>query len=254
MEAAIASLIGAVADGEVNDREGAVAYLAGFGIERAQALDVVGGIVENREQFMEVIPMAKGSNVWSAIDLLKKSFGKKDEKKPEDEPDDDDDEDEEEDEMEDAGPVLKSLVDKLDTLSGRMDALQKSQEAILEQVGEGNTMQKAAGAGLTALLEQTAAIAASPAPRQGVVSAAEAALLHKGGGLPGGSGIRHKQFTPEMKDACTEVLAKAVKDGEISIYECSRIESQINKSLSNPAFQLDEKYIMLLKSKMNGQQ
>jgi hypothetical protein len=103
-------------------------------------------------------------------------------------------------------------------------------------------------------MSRTDEIAQTPAPRKGAVTALEAAMAK--GGFGGGTqetaggGLKHKQFTSAMKDACMDVLTKAVKDGELSILECGKIETQINKSLNNPAFQLDQKYVQLLQSKM----
>jgi hypothetical protein len=65
-EAAIASLVGAIADGDVGGLEEAEEFLNGYGISKSVARAIIRGIVENSKEFMEVLPMAKGS-LWDEI-------------------------------------------------------------------------------------------------------------------------------------------------------------------------------------------
>ena len=47
-----------------------------------------------------------------------------------------------------------------------------------------------------------------------------------------------------------DIFTNARRAGEISLTELVRVEDQMNKSIVNPNFQIDQKYIMLLQSKM----
>lgn len=83
--------------------------------------------------------------------------------------------------------------------------------------------------------------------RSGSVTNANQAKVAKGGKT---SILRHKQFTKHSKDEAMAILTKAVADGELSVLDCGKIETQINKSLRNPAYQLDQKFIEFLQKRM----
>jgi hypothetical protein len=59
--------------------------------------------------------------------------------------------------------------------------------------------------------------------------------------LPG-----HRQFNKAMMSAAKPILAKAVSSGELDILECGKIETQMNKSLNNPLFQMDQKHVKFI--------
>jgi hypothetical protein len=268
-EEAVESLVGAVTDGDVEDMEEAEKFLNGFGISKAAARDVIRGVVEKSKEIQEVLPMAKGK-LWDEVtERLKKSFGKPGEdggvgpdkldqgkKGKKEEEEEGDGGGGEIEEIEDAAPVMKALMEKVSGLSETVEMMAKSQAALIEQIARGEEMQKSMGEGLLAIMERTEQIARTPEPRKGAVTALEAAMAKAGipgaglGGGTAGGAIRHRQFTPEAKDAAMGVLLKAVNDGEITSFECGRIETQINKSLRNPAFQLDQKYARLIESKL----
>jgi hypothetical protein len=63
---------------------------------------------------------------------------------------------------------------------------------------------------------------------------------------------RHKQFTTETKNKATEILTKAVAAGELDMWDSMKIETQINKSLLDPSFQLDQKYQEFLAQKFSA--
>jgi hypothetical protein len=118
-EAAIASLVGAITDGDVKGLEEAEEFLNSYGISKPIAREMIRGIVENSKNFMEVLPMAKGS-LWDEIagtaGRLRKALGKADDDevdpdKLEQEPDGDEgDEGADADAAQDATPVLKALA------------------------------------------------------------------------------------------------------------------------------------------------
>ena len=62
----------------------------------------------------------------------------------------------------------------------------------------------------------------------------------------------HRQFNAPMKRAVGLILVKAVAAGELDALECGKIESQINKSLINPYFQLDQKYLRFITGKLKS--
>jgi len=62
----------------------------------------------------------------------------------------------------------------------------------------------------------------------------------------------HRQFTPAMQKAVTPILVKAVADGELDPLVCGMIETQINKSICNPFFRLDRKYMSFLNRKLRA--
>ena len=62
----------------------------------------------------------------------------------------------------------------------------------------------------------------------------------------------HEQFTPAMKKAVTPFLVKAVAAGELSFLECMRAESQINKSIRDPNFQIGQKYLGFIIGKLKS--
>ena len=62
----------------------------------------------------------------------------------------------------------------------------------------------------------------------------------------------HQQFNHAMKKAVAPVLLNAVASGELSCLDCGKIETQINKSLINPHFQIDQKYLNFIIGKLKS--
>jgi hypothetical protein len=256
-ETAIESLVGAIIDGDVEDLEEAEEFLNGFGISKAIARDVIREIVEKRKEFLEVLPMAK-SNLWeSATERLKKALGgkpKDDDVDPDELEQGTDGDDDGDDDVEDATPVLKALAGHIEKLEESSDLIAKSLAALVEQNTQSATLQKSIGESLLAVMERTEQIAQTPAPRKAAISSLEAlqATLAKGGfgGGTGAAGVatgqRHRQFTHADLDEAKDILCKAVAENKLTTLEAARAETQINKSILNPAAQVDAKFISIL--------
>jgi hypothetical protein len=256
VDEAVKRLIEALSDGVVTSMEEAEDYLKEFGLSNTVSQDVIGEIVNNHEEFKEVLPMVKGKLFSDIIENLKKSMGGGSVKKSDDpdpnEPeqqaaggtnDDDDDEDGEVEVTE----VIKALTDKLEEVVEGQDALLKALNKLTEQETLDGEFKKS-------MVEALEAIAGTPAPKKGITSAVEAAVMAKGGltNQPKPGDRRHKQFTTETRNKATEILTKAVAEGELDIWDSMKIETQINKSLRDPNFQLDQKYQEFLAQKFSA--
>ena len=253
--AALASLIGAITDGEITDYENAVKFLEGFGISNMAARSIIAAVVEKSKEISEVLPMAK-SNLWDSLTAsLRKALvgGKSDgddvdpDKLDQGEPDEGDDGED----VEDATPVLKALAEHIEKLEENQEVIAKSLAAILDQSTQNAALQKSIGESLLAVMERTEQIAAIPAPRKSAVSALEAAMAKSGlggalHGAAGGSVRRHRQFTAADLDEAKDILCKAVAGNKISILESGLAETQINKSIKNAAYQIDQKFLDIL--------
>jgi hypothetical protein len=64
--------------------------------------------------------------------------------------------------------------------------------------------------------------------------------------------VMHRQFNSGMLEAVRPLLVKAVSVGELTISECGRLETQINKSIQNPFFQLDREYLNFIIGKLKA--
>jgi hypothetical protein len=253
-EAAIESLVGAIADGDIEDLEEAEEFLGGYGISKAVARGVIREIVEKHKEFMEVLPMAKG-NLWEEITgRLRKALGKSGEDEGEVDPDkleQEGDGDDKED-FEDAGPVLKALAEHIEKLEETNEVIAKSIAALSEQNARSELIQKSVGEGMLAIMEAQKQLAASPAPRRSAVSALDAMLKGGFGGgtaMPGTGGVvrRHQRFTHADLDEAKDILCKAVAAKTLTVLEATQAETQINKSILNPAFQIDERFVKILR-------
>jgi hypothetical protein len=256
---AIKRLVEAISDGVVTGMEEAEEYLNSFGLSNTVSHDVIGEIVNNHKEFKEVLPMAKGKLFSDIMESLKKSMGGGSVKKSDDpDPDelerqaaaaakDDDDDDEDDDDEVEITEVIKALADKLEEVVEGQDALLKALNKLAEQGTQDGEFKKS-------MIEALESLAASPTPKKGITSAVEAAVLAKSGLLnqPKPGDRRHKQFTPEMKNRVTDILTKSVAAGELDVFESGKIETQINKSLRDPSFQLDQKYQEFLAKKLSA--
>jgi hypothetical protein len=178
----------------------------------------------------------------------KKDEGKSEEKKAEDERKADEqggrEDNEDEEEVEDATPVLKALAEHIQQLETSHESMAKALASLAEQSGQTALLQKSIGESLLAVMERTEQIAGTPEPRRGTVSALSAAMA-KGGGSAGAA-PRHRQFTPADWNEVRETLCKAVADKRLTLHESAMAETQINKSIQNPAFQIDPKFLSIL--------
>ena len=64
---------------------------------------------------------------------------------------------------------------------------------------------------------------------------------------------RHRQFNKAMKKSLEPFLTEWVSSGELDPVDCGKIESQINKSMQNPLFQIDQKYLGFIIGKIQKQ-
>jgi hypothetical protein len=62
----------------------------------------------------------------------------------------------------------------------------------------------------------------------------------------------HRQFNTIMLEAARPVLVKSVAAGELDFFECAKIETQINQSIKNPFYQIDQKYLNFLVGKLKA--
>jgi hypothetical protein len=112
-------------------------------------------------------------------------------------------------------------------------------------------MQKSLGEGILAIMDRTEEVIASPAPRKGAVSPVEAALIKAMGAKQGdgssGGAQKHRQFTEADLNESREILCKAVADKKLTMFEASKAETQINKSIRTPGFQIDPKFVSILR-------
>jgi uncharacterized protein YjgD (DUF1641 family) len=258
IDEAMKRLIEALSDGVVTSMEEAEDYLKEFGLSNTVSQDVIGEIVNNHKEFKEVLPMAKGKLFSDIIENLKKSMGGGNAKKPDDQdPDelnrqtaagaDDGNDDDYDDEEVEVTEVIKALADKLEEVVEGQDALLKALNKLAEQGTQDVEFKKST-------VEALEAIAGAPSPKKGITSAVEAALMAKGGLLnqPKPGERKHKQFTAETRNKATEILTKAVAAGELDFWDSMKIETQINKSLRDPNFQLDQKYQEFLAQKFSA--
>ena len=115
-------------------------------------------------------------------------------------------------------------------------------KGLIKQSNELLTLQKSMGMVLIQVAEQQELMAKSITNRRGVVSAFEARQAN----TSTQGAVRHKQFTPEAKASAAEIMKKALIAGSLSLEDCVKLEQQINQSIKDSSFQLDERYIRIL--------
>lgn len=140
------------------------------------------------------------------------------------------------------------MAKKIDSLEMQLDKMNKSLDLILDKAEQTNKTQEFLGKSIVATIDKVEQLGKTPIPRGSAVSAIEAGLAK--GGVKAGVNLTHKQFTPETKKIAMDVLLKAGEAGEISSFDSGKIESQINKSILDPNFQLDQNYIKFLQGKI----
>lgn len=273
--APINAFIQAVLAGKIQKEEDVYTFLSGFGIEGGEAEEAIRSIFNDKD-IREVLPMGK-VNLWDNMKAqLEKSFGgkKKDEKEEEEEKkkktveksidedkqkvnDEKENDDEADDEISneelkkalDATPLLESIAGELEELKNSVSKLSKSIASLSQDVTsvqeaaeKAEAQQELLGKSLLTIADRVQSFGDTPVPRGAAVRALEMRKAQGGDS----AFVRHKQFTQEAKKDALEVLLKAASAGEISAIELGKAESQINKSIRDPSFQLDQKYIMLL--------
>lgn len=199
--------------------------------------EIIKTIYKNREKIEEVLPMIKWEDM---LPFMKKS------NTPEKKEDDDLELNSEnlegkneggDDEVKISKSLLENLSETVATLSTKVEEMSKAMEEGQEY------MAKAINANRQSIDE----ILGQPKPKTSVANSTE--LMAKGA-FGNGQKIIHKQFTPQSKEMALDIFTKARRAGEISLMDVVKMEGQINKSIANPSFQIDQKYIMLLQAKM----
>lgn len=262
-------LIKAILSGEINSVEKCEEYLAGFNIDKEMSSKYLQFILEKDNDIRRIIPMGK-SNFWNEMkEKLEKSFGKAPETEPKKNEEAKNQEDveeivtleedgnassEENDAMKkamDATPVLEAFQEQLNAMQSSIEVLAKSTQGILEKLEKSEETQDLLGKSLLATVQELDKVGNTPIPRGGAVNALQA-MMAKGGkaGVLETGLVRHKQFTSAEKDEAMDVLLKAVEAGEITAIECGKFETQINKSMRDPNFQLDQDKIRFLQKKL----
>ena len=149
----------------------------------------------------------------------------------------------------DASEVIKALTDKVEALIDGQAALVKSINALVAKSEEDAGFRKSIGEGLIGVLEGIERIAESPLPRKGT-STLDGTGIQKGN-LGAGSTVRkHRQLTVGDKNELTDIITKATEQGELSHIDSGRLETQINKSIRDPNFQIDPDLLRFLEKKM----
>jgi hypothetical protein len=148
--------------------------------------------------------------------------------------------------------VLKALAGHIEKLEESNEVIAKSLAALVGQNTQNAVLQKSIGESMLAVIEAQKQFAASPAPRRSAVSALDAMLKGGFGGgtaMPGAGGgtRRHQQFTRADLDDSKDIMIKAVSSGAMSMRDQVLCEMQINKSIMNPAYQIDERFVKILR-------
>ena len=210
-----------------------------YGNNKWSLEEIVKIINKNIEELKRRCPMINWENMFSFLkksdppdsgkddnDILDLGDGNKEFKN-----DDDDDE----------TKISKSL---LENLSEAVERLNAKVEQVTKSMEEGQEyMAKAINANREVIDE----ILGQPKSRTSAVNSMETMAK---GGYANKQKIIHKQFSAQSKEMAFDIFTNARRAGEISLTELVRVEDQMNKSIVNPNFQIDQKYIMLLQSKM----
>ena len=267
-------LIKAILSGEINSVEKCEEYLAGFNIDKETGSKYLQFILEKDNDIRRIIPMGK-ANLWNEMkEKLEKSFGKAPEMEPkkdgaaskaEPETQADVEElitseengngtggaDEEMKKAMDATPVLESFQEQLNAMQSSIEVLAKSTQVILEKLEKSEETQDLLGKSLLTTMQELDRVGNTPIPRGGAVNALQAMMAKGGKGTSPETGLlQHRQFTSAEKDAAMDVLLKAVEAGEITAIECGKFETQINQSMRDPNFQLDQDKMRFLQKKL----
>jgi hypothetical protein len=238
----------AISKGQVKTMEEAREYLSGLGLTSLISTDVVRELINNAKKIGEALPM-KGSLFGNIISGIQKSMGGgKTKGYTQDDPDPDDDDDDGDD-LVNATDVIKALTDQVEELVRGQEEMVNSIRELAEMNKNDAEFKKSIGEGLIALMESTEKIAGSPAPRRGATSLNDAGLAGIQKGNLDGAARRHRQLTKNDRDELVPVICKAVEAGEMDIMDAGKLETQINKSIINPNFQIEPKLLAFLEAK-----
>jgi hypothetical protein len=257
-EEAIADLASAFSNGEIGTLDEAKDFLKNYGFSAAVSLDVIREIASKHKEFSEVLPMAKKGNSLFAgiIESIRKSIGgdsikkggKGDDHADQNEDAGNEDDGEEDEELIDAEEVIKALTEKVEELEGGQERILKALESLTENSAQDAEFRKSIGEGMIALMENYEAIAKTPLPRRGI-GGIDAVGMNKGGAA-GAQAKRHRQLTVQDRDELLPILTKAVADKELELIDCGKLETQINKSIRDPSFQIESRLLAFLESKL----
>jgi hypothetical protein len=238
-EKAVVDLLEALCKGTLSTLHQVLNFLQNYGFTEEQSLDVVKHLIDQHEEFDMSIQLGTVlSNLKKSLGLQKPSLKKsqdeddldfenlgEEEEEEDNNPEEEEEEDEEEqeeknEETEDITPLIKGLF--------------KQNKQLL-------AVQKSMGLVLMKLAEQQDSMAKSILNRRGVLNTFETHSSKNNN-----SQIRHKQFTQEAKAAATDIMKKALSAGSLTLEDCVKIEQQINQSIRDPSFQLDNRYVRIL--------
>ncbi|GHU34782.1 hypothetical protein FACS1894172_15540 [Spirochaetia bacterium] len=225
---AVCELIGTMSSGIVKSPDDIVSFLSNYGRPDQDASDIMLHLVLENTGGL-------GMSVKSVLDNLRKSLGMK---KSEFE------EFKEETELE---PGKEELEEEVPDEDGDEEFDEEGTELVkglVKHMKRLEQMQKSTGEAVALILESQTKITKSISARQGVLSGSELRTASAAG-----QKIRHKQFTPALKSEAIAVVKKALSDQKISLKDAVSIEEQINKSIQDPGFQIDESYVRILSGK-----
>ena len=205
--------------------------------------EIIKTINKNREELKRRFPMIDWKNMFSFLKKSNSSCSEKDDDvldmNGENAGENDDNVDN--DNVDDETKISKSL---LENLSKDVAILKTKLEEMSKTMEEGQEyMAKAINANRATIDE----ILGQPKSRTSAVNSMETMAK---GGYANKQKIIHKQFTAQSKEMALDIFTNARRAGEISLMDVVKVEGQINKSIANPNFQIDQKYIMLLQAKM----
>ena len=229
--------------GKIKNKKEAESFLLKIDTKKKHSLnEIIKMLEDNKEMLKEVLPMTSWEEMFPF--LKKSNENTKVKEKGEDEKmiKDDDIDENQKDEFEDATPVLKSLSDSIIDLNNKIETLSKSLTGIQKD-------QEVIGQALTVNVEMLSKILGTPNPRKSVVNSLD--VINKSTASNSNMKKRHKQFSKEDLKIISPILSEFVKKGEIGIMESGIIEGQINKSIQDPTFQIDQQYITFLEKKLN---
>ncbi|MCL2174466.1 MAG: hypothetical protein FWB73_00325 [Treponema sp.] len=246
-KAGLKKLIHLMNIGSIDTEIDAVGYLMDQGFDEAGARTAVREIIFQGGQTTMAKSNEGQGKFTSAVQSILKSItgGKGDAKKDEDEDILDDDELEiksDDNEENDDDDVKKSTVNVnvlLTSLSEDLAEIRKSATTKIED------LEKAVddiGVALQGIAEAVAIIGGQPAPKQSVMGKS---TTQTGGAQKSATGDR-----PTLQDfeAAQEAISKAYRAGRIDLHKSTRLESDLQKAMRNPNFNLrQEDYDFLVK-------
>ena len=134
--------------------------------------------------------------------------------------------------LRDATEILVGLVSELKEVNKSLSALAKRQDGIEKSQAD-------IGEAVVGVAELVSKIANSPMPRKTAMAKSLGGEDDgKGGGGVAGSGVLDQA---EFEKA-QRVLTKACTEGRIAVFEASKIESDMQKAMTIPGYQMNPEY------------